>query len=383
MSHGLSNCTTYIACPDTDLLVQHIVALCAAEGMIRVDKSRAGMLQDLPAQECNTWRIAVHKGRTGWHAINASPWELFSEPHGQTLEPRLQSLCKRIGAQGFALEIGDGGPWGKVLMETDGDKLALSGYWMQSESAEGMVYHGHRMPEESAPDLRFQLLQGMQEFLENGLEASETCADTDEERACAFFAGELGGSTEDPWWEWACCDSFVMYFSQPVPVWPEPSRSDRELALHEFGKQHRHFYADGTPILPRDAVLFNGGLYPGRVIELLSQYDGQGSYFPSSVKVDGKIINEGPQGKTREFEDGPRFIDLVLVERNTKNFMRAGLKYLTDMSAQGDAQAQLNLGSLYKMGHGVKQDTAKALDLWRMSAAQGNEEAQKRLRAFS
>lgn len=194
----------------------------------------------------------------------------------------------------------------------------------------------------------------MQEFLGSGLAASEIRADTDEERACAFFARELGGSTEDPWWEWACCDSFVLYFSPPTAVRPEPSLSARELALHEFGKQHRHFNADGTPILPRDAVLFNGGLYPGRVIELLSTYDGQGSYFPSSVMVDGKIISKAPQGKTREFDDGPRFVDLVLVERNSTNFMRVGLKYLIDKSEQGDPQALHNLGSLYKMGHGVK-----------------------------
>lgn len=44
-------------------------------------------------------------------------------------------------------------------------------------------------------------------------------------------------------------------------------------------------------------------------------------------------------------------------------------------AAQGDLEAQTNLGGMYYFGHGVTQDTDKALELYRDAAAKGNQRA--------
>ena len=43
---------------------------------------------------------------------------------------------------------------------------------------------------------------------------------------------------------------------------------------------------------------------------------------------------------------------------------------------QGDAEAQVNLGTMYSLGQGVRQDYAKAKEWYEKAALQGNEEAQ-------
>ena len=46
------------------------------------------------------------------------------------------------------------------------------------------------------------------------------------------------------------------------------------------------------------------------------------------------------------------------------------------LAKQGYAQAQYNLGIMYRYGEGVPQDDAKALQWWRKAAEQGNANAQ-------
>ena len=55
------------------------------------------------------------------------------------------------------------------------------------------------------------------------------------------------------------------------------------------------------------------------------------------------------------------------------------LKWYRLAAAQGDAEAQLNLGVMYAHGHGVPQDYAEALKWFRLAAAQGHAEAQYNL----
>ena len=50
---------------------------------------------------------------------------------------------------------------------------------------------------------------------------------------------------------------------------------------------------------------------------------------------------------------------------------------------QGDADAQVNLGFMYKSGHGVPRDAAEAVQWFRRAANQGNAEAQDNLRAWA
>ena len=54
-------------------------------------------------------------------------------------------------------------------------------------------------------------------------------------------------------------------------------------------------------------------------------------------------------------------------------------KILQPLAAQGDADAQYNLGATYFKGTGVPQDYAQALKWYRLSAAQGDPRAQHNL----
>lgn len=45
------------------------------------------------------------------------------------------------------------------------------------------------------------------------------------------------------------------------------------------------------------------------------------------------------------------------------------------LAAQGDDCAQYQLGEMYKLGQGVPQDKAKALELFKQAAAKGNNKA--------
>ena len=48
-------------------------------------------------------------------------------------------------------------------------------------------------------------------------------------------------------------------------------------------------------------------------------------------------------------------------------------------AAQGDADAQYNLGYMFEYGHGVAQDTAEAIRWYRLAAAQGHANATAKL----
>jgi uncharacterized protein len=51
-------------------------------------------------------------------------------------------------------------------------------------------------------------------------------------------------------------------------------------------------------------------------------------------------------------------------------------------AAQGDADAQNNLGLMFEYGHGVAQDRAEAIRWYRLAAAQGNAAAKANLKAL-
>ena len=52
---------------------------------------------------------------------------------------------------------------------------------------------------------------------------------------------------------------------------------------------------------------------------------------------------------------------------------------LQELIDQGDAQAQTDLGSMYYLGEGVRQDYAKAVEWFEKAANQGNSSAQSNL----
>jgi len=55
------------------------------------------------------------------------------------------------------------------------------------------------------------------------------------------------------------------------------------------------------------------------------------------------------------------------------------VKWYPLSAAQGDANAQFNLGYLYKHGKGVAQDYTEAIKWYRMATAQGHASAQSAL----
>ena len=56
------------------------------------------------------------------------------------------------------------------------------------------------------------------------------------------------------------------------------------------------------------------------------------------------------------------------------NYAKA-MTVLQPLVTKGDACAQYHLGEMYMQGKGVPEDKAKALDLFKKAAAQGNEKA--------
>lgn len=64
---------------------------------------------------------------------------------------------------------------------------------------------------------------------------------------------------------------------------------------------------------------------------------------------------------------------------NTRGDHAAALKAFQSLAAQGNAEAQNNLGELYAKGQGVPQDYAQARQWYEKAAAQGNALAQNNL----
>jgi len=160
--------------------------------------------------------------------------------------------------------------------------------------------------------------------------------------------------------------------------YPDMHAPERKRALEEFNSAPRHFYADGVPIMEGDAVLFDGGRFPGQVKELMACMDGDGKWFPSAVRVrESKPRRERAVGL--DAMTGGRFAELQLVERNSTDFVRAGVDWLHQRAVQGDASAQFSLGNLYATGNSVAQDHAQCIAWWRKSADQGYALAQYHL----
>jgi hypothetical protein len=88
-----------------------------------------------------------------------------------------------------------------------------------------------------------------------------------------------------------------------------------------------------------------------------------------------KLIN-----RNKEFSGsvyGDDFQDATDAYEN-KDFKKA-YKLLTPYAEQGHASAQLNLGTLYRKGQGVPQNSKEAVKWYRLSAEQGDEKAQYNL----
>jgi TPR repeat protein len=369
--HGLRDCTYYIECGSTEKLIASIVALCEREGMQRVDACQ-GKLRTAPALECNNWSVMVLPGAPGWHVVSTAPWDLLSDRAVGANASRLFALCEALRVAGFALHVSDGDPWGQVLLEAGGcGRQSVSGWW--HEASRTLLDYPVAPQDAAAAQPHFQLLESLQTLLEDGRDFRRCGirADSDHERACEHIARQLGGVHGDAWprWDEKPGASTVLHFTWPARDRPEPPPSEYELVLQEFNSAPRYFYADGSQILEGDAVLFDGGRFPGRVTGFLIGNEGGAKLYAASVLVhDGepgsRTVAAGPR-------DGGRFAALQFIERDTRDFMKAGVGWLEKRSRIGDPVAQFHLGNLFATGIGVAEDQAQCATWWRKSADKG------------
>ena len=75
-----------------------------------------------------------------------------------------------------------------------------------------------------------------------------------------------------------------------------------------------------------------------------------------------------------------KYISLLLVTILATTAFAATFDETLELAEKGDAEAQYNLGQMYRRGEGVPEDAMEAATLFKMSAAQGNAKAQKALR---
>lgn len=126
-------------------------------------------------------------------------------------------------------------------------------------------------------------------------------------------------------------------------------------------------YYDGQPIQKGDALLYQGGLFPGRVHDIVNgPHDGE-----------SLVVDVGDPGGGHSLVEVAKD-ELVLVQRNSRDFKAECIAWLERCVADatrggpyGTAHAQYALGNLYQNGLFVERHAGKALKLWESAAALG------------
>lgn len=121
-------------------------------------------------------------------------------------------------------------------------------------------------------------------------------------------------------------------------------------------------YRDGRTMEIGDAILFDNGVFPGRICD----------FFYSGDELAG-VGYEMHRG--RALCRIEKFDSLQLVERNSADHMAAGVAWLTRRGEEGDAQSQFAIGNLFAVGLGVKSNKLLARNWWLKAAAQEHAEA--------
>jgi TPR repeat protein len=126
-------------------------------------------------------------------------------------------------------------------------------------------------------------------------------------------------------------------------------------------------YHDSQPVQKGDALLYGRGLFPGRVDDIVNgPHDGQSLVVDVGDPGGGKALVEAVKK------------ELVLAQRNTRDFKAACIAWLDRCAADpareapyGAGYAYYALGNLYWNGLTVERDAGRALKLWQSSAALG------------
>ena len=203
--------------------------------------------------------------------------------------------------------------------------------------------------------------------------------------------------------------SQVVQESESAPATPKMQRVVRHLRASLLGyraldaqranryPQALDLYASGLAEIEDAVLLVNrGGLlvHLGRLDDALRDFDRALALDPNSAEALERRGNLFEQRK--QVAEAVRDYALAGSYGSTYAMRRLGIWYLNGGAglriddaqalswlrlgtAYGDDKAQMALGYMYSAARGVPQDPRKAYDLWRLSAAQGNEQARKYL----
>ena len=151
-------------------------------------------------------------------------------------------------------------------------------------------------------------------------------------------------------------DEKSVWFSADAYMAPQPATPATPAQYH-----------DGQPVQKGDALLYHRGLFPGRVDDIVNgPHDGQSLVIDVGNPGGGKPVVEAVKD------------ELVLVQRNSRDFKAACLAWLERRAADpvpqepyGPGHAYYALGNLYWDGVIVERHAGRAIKLWQSSAALG------------
>ncbi len=338
--------STYLNHKNTQELLDGIVMAFKGEGMVRVD-THPKPLYHSPALKNNRWAVYILPGNSGWHLIQSTPYDLFSDKQPNSGNMRFLDISQNLKAPGFLIHAYE---YGDVLVESDGQNaFSVSGGWHDYEQEPASdKYYGYEPNWPLAAKSR--LLKKLFENSKNP-DLCQYQGEEDIEIFSQYVASTLVRkdlfAADQSWQQGA----IKLYFEWPAQDRPEP---DNEAPL-SYEKTPVLHYENGEPILPNDAVLYasDNRLYPARIDRFL--YDGEYSSV-LDVKQPGMLLYRNAK-------------DLILVKRDCLDFVADCYEWLEKGAEQGNPGHQVILGNLYYLGRYLPKNMEKAL-YWLEKSAQ-------------
>ena len=214
-----SEITAYVNNGDTRKIADHLVTLCEKAGMKGAEPAPVGHRYVLAPSDY--WTVAVLPGKEGWTFIKSLPWNILCEPSSGVGSMRFVDLCAAVGAPGLLLDVFDGGPFGNLVVETDGTgKRFLNGYYCPTSSND-LEYYGTPLENESFTGFsKFEVFSDLAVARRvneaNTLLSHNLCFEIAKDLAgengrCYWSIGEDGGPS------WHIIDT-AMRFGGPLPI---------------------------------------------------------------------------------------------------------------------------------------------------------------------
>ncbi|WP_338845495.1 tetratricopeptide repeat protein [Massilia sp. W12] len=282
------------------------------------------------ANGAGSLKLGIVTGGKGWLALVADDFGWLAR-RGAQAQIHFTEISKALAQPGFLLATHAAAPYfGAVLLEADGrGKAVASGNWHDQTAAAGQESDFFDLPLEAGK-------------LNPRSSALKTL------RAQAPHASS---------------EEFCRHVARTLLALETPDLSHASLML-EYAPPLQPKYADGQLMQVGDAVLWNRGLYPARICNIMQQ--------------DGDLIAlllqdcRQPQPFALMLQnDSP-----LLVARNSIDFAADCVRWLEQRSAARDARALTILANLMLQGIAVEADTARAEQLLQSAADMGLGDAQ-------